>query len=210
MAEFSCKYAKIDNWQESQKSLIEFYNRANIQDLWEIFSQEEMLKEVPEVVSQLEKNGIIPLQLIFFAIPGPTNLESTSPDDPTTPYLHVDKPDNEQSSSTTRVLTTFVPNYVFNIPLINCESSETLFYEWTDKDKKEVQWNGWGPEHNENTLIEIHNVKFLESIRLDKPAFLKVSIPHAVHNPTNDHRLVASFRISGDSPQLTELLGADT
>jgi len=206
MAEFSCKYAKIDNWQQSQKSLIEFYNRANIQDLWEIFSHEEMLKEVPEVVSQLEKNGIIPLQLIFFAIPGPTNLESTSPDDPTTPYLHVDKPDNEEAGA--RLYTNFQPDYVFNIPLMNCESSETLFFDWIDKENAEVPWNGWGPEYNDDRLIKRENVKFLESIRLDKPAFLKVSIPHAVHNPTSSSRLVASIRIRNDSPQLVEILSS--
>jgi hypothetical protein len=195
----ACKYFDFHNWKDTQTSLINYFKKLQITELWYPISLEEMEENVPEVVATLRKNNIIPLQLIFFQFPGPTDLNINDPNDIRTPYLHIDNLDNEEVCSKTRTVTLFSPVYVLNIPLINCEKSETLFYNYINPEEPELQWHAWGPKNNEIRLIDRNNVVLFDRITLDKPAFLKINMPHAVHNPTNEPRIVASIRIGNDN-----------
>lgn len=201
-----CKYFEFENWLYVKERLIDYFQRSNIEDIWYPISLAEMEKDIPDIVELLKKSGAIPLQLIFIQFPGPTDLTSTDPDSSKTVYIHIDHPDEDENASVeiTRAPTDFIPKYVLNIPLINCESSLTLFYDLKDKNKKELPWGGWGSEPKESgvTLVDHSNVTLVDSIVLDKPAILKIDVPHAVHNPTDNLRIVASIRISERSTAL--------
>jgi hypothetical protein len=198
-----CKYFEFENWLYVKERLIDYFQRSNIEDIWYPISLAEMERDIPDIVELLKKSGAIPLQLIFIQFPGPTDLTSTDPDDPKTVYIHIDHSDEDEHATLeiTRAPTNFVPTHVLNIPLINCESSITLFYELKDKTKNELPWGGWGigPKEAGITVVDHSNVTLVDTIVLDKPAILKIDVPHAVHNPTPDLRIVASIRISEES-----------
>jgi hypothetical protein len=96
--------------------------------------------------------------------------------------------------------TLFSPKYVLNIPLVNCENSTTFFYDFIDPNKQtkstHIHFGG---------CVDYSNVVEVDKFTLNKPAFLKVSVPHAVHNPTDSLRIVCSMRVDDSSPLLKRI-----
>ena len=99
--------------------------------------------------------------------------------------------------------TDFDPTNAINIPLINCENSKTLFYDIQLKDGKQeddiyVYYDDFymcgGLDHSLITEVD--------SFTLDKPAILRVNVPHGVLNPTDKLREVATFRFYEDTDHL--------
>lgn len=212
MNTFYCKHYDFENWKDVQNDLIKYYHSINPTDSWFPVSIEEIQQGMPNILEKLTSVGILPLQVIFFSFPGPTRLDSKDPDSPHTIYTHVDRVDNEHCAQSARVVTNFSPEYVLNIPLINCEKSTTFFYEIIDKSQPELLWGGWGEQAKKNklTIIPQDNLKTVDQVTLTCPAFLRISKPHGVHNPTNNPRIVASIRINSDSPALKKLLYNET
>jgi hypothetical protein len=84
-----------------------------------------------------------------------------------------------------------------NIPLINCEQSETIFYE--DYEKSRIFLN----PHNGTTAYIMENESVLtkiDSVVLDSPTILRVSALHSVKIGPNTPRM--SLTVGFDYPAL--------
>lgn len=88
-------------------------------------------------------------------------------------------------------------NYALNIPLVNCDlgvmhwfgGDYTLTEEKTDEALQylKITWNS--PPH------------IITSAVIDKPAVVKVDVPHNVHNHSSKHRIILSLRFDPDIPE---------
>ena len=194
-------FIDLPNWKKHQSDLIQFRNNnpppQNIvddfakhtmegQDVyvhWYCFFEDEIEKGLPELYKDFKDMGLDVHQLIFFT--NKSNDETVvDPTDPMCPFIHIDAKDVDDNEETQ-----FAPTNAINIPLENCENSFTTFYKVLDTEHHTYYPNfylcgGLAPD----------TVEEVERFTLSKPAALRVNVPHAVLNPTNELRHVATFR----------------
>jgi hypothetical protein len=195
-------YFEYNNWLAHREKLIDYKSKKiPIDHAWYGVNQKDFDLDLEDIVKDLKEVGLIVKQIIFISFPT-TDLNSKDLNDTKTIYIHVDSKDDEEHLLKDIAPTAFAPRYVLNIPLINCEQSKTFFYEFIDSDKNTSYQHAWG-----GGCVDYSNVTEVDSLTLDKPAFLKVDVPHAVHNPTDQLRIVCSMRIDDNSPALIKLLG---
>ena len=192
-------YIDIPNWIHLQSQLIEFKN----QNLWN--SKEDLYKDInlkwhcyftdvvktklPDVFYTFKNIGLTIRQLIYF-----TNLHNDlsvkDSYDSKAVFIHTDAQDNLDARYETDIpiLTDFNPTSAINIPLQNYSSSITVFYKRLN-DNGDVfypLYNCGG--HNHCDVVEV------DRFTLDKPAVLRINVPHGVYNPNLEPRSVATFR----------------
>ena len=192
------KYIDIPNWIDLRDQLIQFKNIRTPSDaLWWCHFENEVTEHIPELIAVFESMGLKMHQLIFF-----TNLKNdlTAIDhtDPSSMFIHTDRQDDPDSKfDDVPVLTDFPPTNAINIPMENCEGSLTLFYELKNESLDDVYYptyNCGGHDHS--------NVNEVFRFELNTPAVLRINVPHAVHNPHNEPRVVATFRFRNDIEHL--------
>lgn len=194
------KYIDIPNWISLRDQLINFKNQHTPADqVWWCHFEEEVKSQIPELIDTFASMGLTMKQLIFF-----TNLKNDlDQKDPTHPecvFIHTDRQDDPDSRfDDVPVLTDFPPTNAINIPMENCEGSLTLFYKLKDSTQDDVYYptyNCGGHDHN--------NIEEVFRFELDKPAVLRINVPHAVHNPHTAARVVATFRFVEDIEYLLD------
>jgi hypothetical protein len=188
------KYIDIPQWEDLRDQLIDFKNMYTPVDaLWWCHFEEEVKEQIPDLIATFESMGLRLHQLIFF-----TNLKNdvsmSDHRDPTSMFIHTDRQDDPDSKfDDVPVLTDFPPTNAINIPMEQCDGSLTLFYELVDNTAEDVYYptyNCGGHDHA--------NVKEVFRFELNSPAVLRINVPHAVHNPHNEPRVVATFRFYND------------
>ena len=201
------QYVDIPEWKHLQVELIEYRNKnlfstKNDLDLdpdkkWYCYFADTVKKDLPNVYLTFEKMNLHVKQMIFF-----TNMQNdlsiTDSLDPRSVFIHTDSEDNTDARYETNVplLTDFQPTNALNIPLENCEGSLTLFYK-TINNNPDVYYplyNCGGHAH--------YDVVEVERFELNRPAVLRINVPHAVHNPHSEPRSVATFRFYEDLENL--------
>jgi hypothetical protein len=194
------QYFEYPNWLEHREKLL-VYRQLKIPNdqAWAGLNYEEFSTDLKDIVKDYAQLGLYIKQIIFISFP-PTDLNSTDMNDPKTIYIHVDNKDDEEHLLKDAVSTVFAPKYVLNIPLINCENSTTFFYDYIDPNKETSDTHIWG-----GGCVDYSNVFEVDKFNLNKPAFLKVDVPHAVHNPTDSLRIVCSIRVDDNSPILKRM-----
>ena len=184
------KYIDIPHWEILRDQLIDFKNNYTPSDaLWWCHFEDEVKEHIPELITVFESMGLQLHQLIFF-----TNLKNDlnmlDHANSSSMFIHTDRQDDPDSKfDDVPVLTDFPPTNAINIPMEHCDGSLTLFYELIDETAEDVyypRYNCGGHEHT--------NVKEVFRFELNRPAVLRINVPHAVHNPHNEPRVVATFR----------------
>ena len=194
------QYFDYPNWLEHRDRLLDYKQMKIPSDqAWYGLNHDEFSTDLKDVIDDYAQLGLYIKQIIFISFP-PTDLNSTDMNDSKTIFIHVDSQDDEEHLKKEGLSTLFAPKYVLNIPLVNCEKSTTFFYDFIDPDKDTADKHIWG-----GGCVDYSNVVEVEKFSLDKPALLKVDVPHAVHNPTNDLRIVCSMRVDDNSPALKRL-----
>lgn len=197
------KYIDIPNWEQIRDDLIAFrnkriseglYNRDDGQGLfkWWCHFEDEVKTELPLLFNTFEEMGLKMRQLILF-VNSTNSLEVKDHNDPRSIFIHQDSEDSDDAEgfkqpSEIEWSTTFNPTAAINIPMENCEGSGTLFYERIN-DIPEAYYPKYdcgGLDHN--------SVKEVFRFELNKPAVLRINVPHGVYNPHKEDRVVATFR----------------
>jgi hypothetical protein len=184
------KYLDIPNWQHLQKLILNFREEHSNKDaLWWSHTGEEIKQYIPELTTTFANMGLTARQMIFFTnLPNDINIDDSL--DPKAVFIHTDHKDNPDAryDSDLPILTDFETTNAVNIPLLNCEGSTTLFYKLKN-DNPDVFYTipGCGG-HAKQDVEEVFRIE------LSKPAVLRINVPHAVWNPHNVPRVVATFR----------------
>ena len=196
-------YIDIPNWQELRLQLIDhchknlFKSKKDLDDnpdlKWWCYFPDQVKEELPDVYNTFESMGLHLRQMIYF-----TNMQNdlniTDSKDPRAMFIHTDTEDDQDAryESDIPLLTDFATNNALNIPLENCDDSLTLFYKEIN-DNPDVYYplyNCGGHSHND--------VEEQARFELNKPAVIRINVPHAVHNPHEQPRSVATFRFYED------------
>lgn len=197
------KYIDIPNWEQIRDDLIAFrnkrisegvYDREDGKGLygWWCHFEDEVEKELPLLLEAFDNMGLKMRQLILF-VNTTNSLDVTDHNNPEAIFIHQDSEDSDEAEGFKQPKeiewsTTFNPTTAINIPLEYCEGSSTLFYERINN-LPEVYYPKYdcgGLDHN--------SVKEVFRFELNKPAVLKINVPHGVHNPHKEDRVVATFR----------------
>lgn len=188
------KYIDIPNWENLRNQLIQFKKMHTPADkLWWCHFEDEVKLHMPELIDTFQSMNLKMHQLIFF-----TNLKNDLNEKdhtkPSSMFIHTDRQDDPDSKfDDVPVLTDFPPTNAINIPMEKCEGSLTLFYKLHDIKLNDVYYptyNCGGHDHS--------NVEEVFRFELNRPAVLRINVPHAVHNPHNEPRIVATFRFHND------------
>jgi hypothetical protein len=188
------KYIDIPNWISLREQLIQFKStHTPVDALWWCHFENEVKDHIPDLIAVFESMGLHMHQLIFF-----TNLKNDltviDHTNPSSMFIHTDRQDDPDSKfDDVPVLTDFPPTNAINIPMENCEGSLTLFFELKNELLADVYYptyNCGGHDHS--------NVNEIFRFELNTPAVLRINVPHAVHNPHNEPRVVATFRFRND------------
>jgi hypothetical protein len=192
------KYIDIPNWISLRDQLIQFKNtHTPAKALWWCHFENEVKEHMPELIAVFESMGLHMHQLIFF-----TNLKNDlsmlDHANPSSMFIHTDRQDDPDSKfDDVPVLTDFPPTSAINIPMENCEGSLTLFYELKNELLDDVYYPTYNCGGHDHT-----NVTEVFRFELNTPAVLRINVPHAVHNPHNEPRVVATFRFRNDIEHL--------
>ena len=195
------KYIDLPNWKNLQEQLIEFREtHSNKEVFWWSHSLDEIEEHLPDIANTFKSLGLTIRQMIFF-----TNLNNDididDPLDMRAVFIHTDMPDDPESrlKYPIPVFTDFEPSNAINIPLLNCDGSTTLFYKLKDQTAKDVYYRANdGAGHSKNNVEEIYRFE------LNKPAVIRVNVPHAVWNPNPEPRIVVTFRFVESIDHLLE------
>lgn len=188
------KYIDLKNWQSLREQIIAFQKKHTPKKaLWWCHFEDELKAEIPELVDTFADMGLTIKQMIIF-----TNLKNDldqqDVNNPEAVFIHTDREDDPDSRfDQVPVLTDFPPTNAINIPLENCEGSLTLFYKLIDPSQDDVFY----PTYNCGGHAP-SNVQEAFRFELDRPAVLRINVPHAVHNPHEEPRTVATFRFNED------------
>jgi hypothetical protein len=205
-------YLDIPNWKKHQADLINFRNNnpppdelikeyakmtpqgQEVHVSWYCFFEDTIEKELPELYATFKSMGLDVHQLIYF-VNAPNKIEVKDPLDKDCIFIHIDAKDDEDWEETQ-----FEPTNAINIPLENCENSETLFYKINDETPKYCYY----PNFYFCGGVDPNSVTEVARLVLDKPAVLRVNVPHGVYNPTTEMRNVATFRFYNSTEFLFE------
>jgi len=194
-------YLDIPNWEMLRDQLIEFKKVTpksdEISECWQCYVLETLKKELPDVVEAFASIGLTPRQMIFFDN-HPNDLNDRNYKGKNAVFVHIDAMDDETGEDTK-----FEPTNAINIPLVNCENSHTLFYEVNVPEGRHPDdiyivyedFYGCGG-------LDLDIVKEIDRFTLNKPAILRINVPHGVYNPTNQIREAATFRFYEDTDHL--------
>ena len=188
------KYIDIPNWISLKDQLIQFKDKHTPADaLWWCHFENEVREHMPDLIAVFESMGLQMHQLIFF-----TNLKNDlamlDHTNSSSMFIHTDRQDDPDSKfDDVPVLTDFPPTNAINIPMEHCEDSFTLFYELIDDTADDVYYPAYNCGGHDHA-----NVKEVFRFELNAPAVLRINVPHAVHNPHNEPRVVATFRFYND------------
>lgn len=187
------KYIDIPNWKKIRDQIITFRYTKPLDRVWWCYFEDEIKKEIPDLIESFESIGLHMRQMILFTT-FQNDFDIKDSMDPKAIFAHTDEQDDPDSPhDKVPVLTNFVPTYAINIPLENCEESITLWYKIKDAAKDGVYY----PKYNCGGH-DLTNVEELHRFELDKPAILKIDTPHGVYNPHKADRTVATFRFYED------------
>ena len=195
------KYIDLPNWENLQSQLIKFREiHSNKERLWWSHSSKEIAEHLPELALAFKSIGLTARQMIFF-----TNLNNDidieDPLDPRCVFIHTDNADDDTARHdyAMPVFTDFTPTNAINIPLLNCSGSVTLFYKLKNESAEDVYYKviDCGGHLKANTE-EVYRFE------LNRPAVLRVNVPHAVWNPNPGPRVVATFRFYESTDHLLE------
>lgn len=193
-------YIDLPDWEKLRDQIIDFKRVAEKSEpeslCWQCYFLDTLKKELPDVVDAFSTLGLTPRQMILFDS-APNEYDEKNPKSGKAVFVHVDARDDERDE------TDFDPTNAINIPLVNCENSKTLFYEIDLKDGR----------HPDDIYVYYEDfymcggldhsiIKEVDSFTLDKPAILRVNVPHGVLNPTDKLREVATFRFYEDTDHL--------
>lgn len=196
-------FIDLPNWKNHQTSIMDFRSNnpppkelvdeyakhaAEGEDTyvsWYCFFEDKIKEELPDLYADFKAMGLDVHQMIFFTNK-PNDESVTDPKDPMCPFIHIDAKDDEYDGNDE---TQFEPTNAINIPLENCENSFTTFYKINDRED-----HVYYPNFYLCGGLEPTAVTEVERFTLSKPAVLRVNVPHAVINPTNELRHVATFR----------------
>ena len=182
-------YYDYTGWEKHRGVILDYIKKYNLENKdFHLITLSDLKKDIPNFIEEMEYNGlyIIKIHIISFQ---PTDLSIKDISNPLSIFIHTDILDTDTSNI----------DYAFNIPLINCDSSTTFHYKLINADEKEEYHACGEPAFNFN------NVEEVSSFQLYKPALCRISVPHGVHNPTNQLRVVASIRIDNNSPVLLNI-----
>jgi hypothetical protein len=195
------KYIDIPNWKILRDQLIEFREKySNTTALWWSHTDSEIEKHLPDLVKAFKSIGLTARQLIFF-----TNLNNDidieDPLDMRAVFIHTDRTDDPEARFDygIPVLTDFKTTNAINIPMINCDGSTTLFYKLKDETSEDVYYKvlGCGGHAKQNTE-EVYRFE------LNRPAVIRINVPHGVWNPNEEPRIVATFRFYESTEHLLD------
>jgi len=186
------RYLDIPNWESLRNQLIQFRQQhSQPEELWWCHFYDEVNTYIPELINTFNNMGLTMRQLIFFTnLNNDLDIEDTL--DPKAVFIHTDRQDDPDSRyDDVKVLTDFNPISAINIPLLNCKDSKTLFYKLKDPNSPDVYYKITDcGGHSKNDVEEIYRFE------LYKPAVLRINVPHAVWNPNEEPRVVATFRFN--------------
>lgn len=193
-------YIDIPNWKSLRDQIIKFRERQPHKDeLWWCYFPEQLKKEIPELVNAFESMGLDMCQMILFTnLNNDINVKDSL--DPKAVFIHTDREDDPEARFDygIPVLTDFQTTNAINIPLLNCEGSQTLFYKLKN-DNPDVFYTVIGcGGHAHQDVEEVFRFE------LDKPAVLRINVPHGVWNPNAEPRVVATFRFNNSIEHLFE------
>lgn len=194
------KYINIPNWEKLRDQIIEFKKIAlkseELSECWQCYFYDTLKKELPELVDAFATLGLTPRQMILFDN-APNDLNDKNHKTKNAVFVHIDARDDERDE------TDFDPTNAINIPLINCENSYTLFFEIDlPNGRHPDDIHVYYPEYYQCGGMDLTLIKEVDRFTLNKPAILRVNVPHGVFNPTNQIREVATFRFYEDTDHL--------
>ena len=192
------KYIDIPNWETFRDNIVGFRNRDleknkdwpdSGRHIWWCYFKDEVDENVPGLIETFKSLGLTMRQMILFNnVPNDINVKDHN--NPKSLFIHTDSQDDSKSpyDGYRNIVTNFVPTHALNIPLVNCEGSTTIFYKRINDNPEVFHVNpgcgGWAHQ----------DVEEVSRFHLNKPAVLRINIPHAVWNPHNSDRIVATFR----------------
>lgn len=188
------KYIDIPNWKQLQQDIIAFKKIRGVKGmLWWPYLEDEIKESIPNLYDTFISMGLTMRQMILFDNL-PNDRRVTDPNDPNSMFIHVDAADEEGSVGTEypseiEYSTNFDPTCALNIPLENCEGSETIWYRVKDKNKPNVYY----PHYDCGGLDPV-NCEEIFSFELNRPSVIRINVPHTVYNPHKQIRSVATFR----------------
>jgi hypothetical protein len=193
-------YIDIPNWEKLRNQIIEFKKvfpkSEELSECWQCYFYDTLKKELPDLVAAFATLGLTPRQMILFDN-APNDLEDKNHKTKNAVFVHIDARDDERDE------TDFDPTNAINIPLMNCESSHTLFFEIDlPEGRHPDDIHVYYPEYYQCGGMDLNIVKEVDRFTLDKPAVLRVNVPHGVYNPTAQVREVATFRFYEDTDHL--------
>lgn len=190
------QYIDIPDWKRLQTQLIEYKNKnvfASKQELdenpdkkWVSYTPDILKEDLPDVYSTFKKMGLNIRQMIFFTNTQ-NDLNIKDPSDIRSVFIHIDAED----SPTMPLKNDYYPTDAINIPLENCEGSTTIFYKKINDDDDVWYTNYCGGQAHTS-------VEEVDRFELNRPAVIRINIPHAVYNPHYEPRSVATFRFYED------------
>jgi hypothetical protein len=186
-------YLDIPNLEKHKADLLYFYDKVgDPKKVWWCYFEQEVKEHIPEFFDMWKQEyGITLHQLIYF-VNYQNDINITDPSNERCIFIHVDAKDSEDQGHDLpldqRYATKFVPVHAINIPLINCEGSQTIWYK-----EKEIKSHSYYPTYGCGGLHP-DNVEEIFRAELHKPAILNVGIPHGVYVPKNSPRIVATMR----------------
>jgi hypothetical protein len=195
-------YVDIPDWEKLRNQIVEFkkvYPKSEeLSECWQCYFYDTLKKELPDLVAAFATLGLTPRQMILFDN-APNDLEDKNHKTKNAVFVHIDARDDERDE------TDFDPTNAINIPLMNCESSHTLFFEIDlPEGRHPDDIHVYYPEYYQCGGMDLNIVKEVDRFTLDKPAVLRVNVPHGVYNPTDQVREVATFRFYEDTDHLLE------
>lgn len=193
-------YIDIPNWEILRDQIIEFKKvfpkSEELSECWQCYFYDTLKQELPDLVAAFASLGLTPRQMILFDN-APNDLEDKNHKTKNAVFVHIDARDDERDE------TDFDPTNAINIPLMNCESSHTLFFEIDlPEGRHPDDIHVYYPEYYQCGGMDLNIVKEVDRFTLDKPAVLRVNVPHGVYNPTDQVREVATFRFYEDTDHL--------
>lgn len=195
------KYIDLPNWERLQAQLIEFREtHGNKEVYWWTHSLNEVEEHLPDLAQTFKSMGLTIRQLVFFTTAN-NDINIDDPMDMRAVFIHTDSPDDSEARSkyAVSVFTDWETSNAINIPLLNCDGTTTLFYKLKDETAQEVYYKANdGAGHSKSDVEEVYRFE------LNKPAIIRVNVPHAVWNPNTDPRVVVTIRFVESTDHLLD------
>ena len=184
MSKLTFKYLNIPNIDIINKELFEFAStRANNKITgFHVLSIPEFNLGCP-VLSEWFANEKLNFSSCNLILTPPGHNEKNS---------HVDRHVDTLFDTSSQLLSTGILGINFGV--FNIQDTFTAFYDYIDGEILELTTNDKIPYR----FYGKANLQEIDRYTLTRPVILNTSIPHSVHNPTNEIRIALSFRFAND------------